>query len=61
MIISVTYNKDTQEILVVSDIAEIEVSSYAVQDDSNTLKFEIAVNTSQYELINPEVLSPEIE
>lgn len=62
MIIRVTYNKDTQEVLVVSDVAEIEVSGSAVQDDPNVLEFEIAVDTSQYELgVTEGLLDPEAE
>ena len=62
MIIRVTYNKDTQEILVVSDVTGIELNNSTVQDDSNVLEFEIAVDTSKYELGGTEeLLDPEAE
>lgn len=54
MILSVVYSKSTGEIVVSSDIDEIavEVNTNSVQDDSDQLVFEIAVDTSEYEQIN---------
>lgn len=54
MILSVVYSKSTGEIVVSSDIDEIavEVNTNSIQDGSNQLVFEIAVDTSEYEQIN---------
>lgn len=54
MILTVNYNKTTGDITVSSDISEItvEVNDNATDDNSSTLSFEIAVDTSTYEQIN---------
>lgn len=54
MILTVNYNKTTGDITVSSDISEItvEVNDNATNDNSSTLGFEIAVDTSTYEQIN---------
>jgi len=54
MILSVVYSKSTGEIVVSSDIDEIavEVNTNSIQDGSDQLVFEIAVDTSEYEQIN---------
>ena len=54
MILSVVYSKSTGEIVVSSDIDEIpvEANTNSVQDGSDQLVFEIAVDTSVYEQIN---------
>ena len=54
MILTVNYNKTTGNITVSSDISEItvEVNDNATDDNSSTLDFEIAVDTSTYEQIN---------
>jgi len=54
MILSVVYSKSTGEIVASSDIDEIavEVNTNSIQDGSDQLVFEIAVDTSEYEQIN---------
>lgn len=54
MILSVVYSKSTGDIVVSSDIDEIavEVNTNSIQDGSDQLVFEIAVDTSEYEQIN---------
>ena len=62
MIIRVTYNKDTQVLSVEGDVTGIEINNSTVQDDLNVLEFEIAVDTSNYELgVTEELLDPETE
>jgi len=62
MIIKVYYDKSTQVLSVDGDVSGIELNSSTVQDDSNVLEFEIAVDTSQYELEGAEeFLDPETE
>ena len=62
MIIRVYYDKSTQALSVEGDVTGIELNSSTVQDDSNVLEFEIAVDTSQYELVGTEeFLDPETE
>ena len=62
MIIKVYYDKSTQVLSVDGDVSGIELNSSTVQDDSNVLEFEIAVDTSQYELEGTEeFLDPETE
>jgi len=62
MIIRVYYDKSTQTLSVEGDVTGIELNNSTVQDDSNVLEFEIAVDTSQYELEGPEeFLDPETE
>jgi len=55
MIITVTYNKDTNQITVASDIediAPIELNTNSIIDTALQVQFEIAVNTSTYEAVN---------
>lgn len=62
MIIRVSYDKSTQALSVEGDVTGIELNNSTVQDDSNVLEFEIAVDTSQYELEGAEeFLDPETE
>jgi hypothetical protein len=62
MIIRVSYDKSTQTLSVEGDVTGIELNNSTVQDDSNVLEFEIAVDTSQYELEGAEeFLDPETE
>ena len=62
MIIRVSYDKATQTLSVEGDVTGIELNNSTVQDDSNVLEFEIAVDTSQYELEGAEeFLDPETE
>ena len=62
MIIKVSYDKGTQTLSVEGDVTGIELNNSTVQDDANVLEFEIAVDTSQYELEgNEEFLDPETE
>jgi|DEB0MinimDraft_6_1074348.scaffolds.fasta_scaffold56144_5 hypothetical protein len=62
MIIRVYYDKSTQTLSVEGDVTGIELNNSTVQDDSNVLEFEIAVDTSQYELEGAEeFLDPETE
>lgn len=50
MIIKVTYNKESGDIELINDIKSILITKNEVIDTSNQLSFEIAVDTSQYEL-----------
>jgi hypothetical protein len=50
MIIKVTYNKNTNEIIIDSDTAITELNTNSIVDDNQQLSFEIAVNISQYQL-----------
>ncbi len=54
MILTVNYNKTTGDITVSSDISSItvDVNDNATDDNSSTLSFEVAVDTSSYEQIN---------
>lgn len=54
MILNVNYNKTTGDITVSSDISSItvDVNDNATDDNSSTLSFEVAVDTSSYEQIN---------
>ena len=54
MIINVTYNKLTGELAVNGDIDLIELNTNTIEDTSDLLSFEIAVNTAQYETANLE-------
>jgi len=54
MIINVTYNKLTGELAVNGDIDLIELNANTIEDTSDLLSFEIAVNTAQYETANLE-------
>ena len=49
MIIKVTYNKSTNEIVIDSDTMVTELNNNSVVDNSEQVSFEIAVNTAQYE------------
>jgi len=62
MIIKVTYNKNTQELTVEGDVTGIELNTGTIQDTSDTLDFEIAVDTTQYEINHSDFpLDTEIE
>ena len=50
MIIKVTYNKETGDIELINDIKSVLITKNEVVDTSNQLSFEIAVDTTQYEL-----------
>lgn len=54
MILSVSYNKTTGEITAYSDVSSIliAVNDNATDDNSSTLTFEVAIDTSSYEQIN---------
>ena len=52
MIIYVSYNKSTNELSVTGDVELIALNSGSIVDDSNNLSFEIAVDTSEYEIDN---------
>ena len=52
MIITVEYNKDTNELVVNGDINTIELNTNSIVDTDTELSFEIALDTSQYELDN---------
>lgn len=52
MIIYVSYNKSTNELNVTGDVDLISLNSGSIVDDSNNLSFEIAVDTSEYEIDN---------
>lgn len=52
MIIYVSYNKSTNELNVTGDVDLIALNSGSIVDDSNNLSFEIAVDTSEYEIDN---------
>lgn len=54
MILSVSYNKTTGEITASSDVSSIliAVNDNATDDNSSTLTFEVAIDTSSYEQIN---------
>jgi len=49
MIVKVTYNKSTNEIVIDSDTMITELNNNSVVDNSEQVSFEIAVNTAQYE------------
>lgn len=52
MLIKVTYNKTSGEIAVSSDIRDIavEVNTSEISDTAQELNFEIAVDTTSYEI-----------
>ena len=52
MIITVTYNKNTGQLIVDGDVHSIEVNSNTLTDTSEELTFEIAVDTTEYENMN---------
>lgn len=59
MQIKVTYNKTTGEITLEKDtkLIKVEVNSNATEDTDQSLSFEIAVDTTAYEVAN--MVSPE--
>jgi len=61
MIIKVTYNKSTQDLQISNDIGSISLNSNTVLDNSDSLNFEIAVDTSEYEQLNDLEIIEEIE
>lgn len=52
MLINVTYNKQTGEIIVCNDVKNIivELGYSSIEDNTDQLYFEIAVDTSSYEM-----------
>ena len=54
MILTINYNKTSGAITLSSDIDDIttELNENATEDNSNTLSFEVAIDTSVYEKIN---------
>jgi|SaaInl0LU_22_DNA_1037365.scaffolds.fasta_scaffold57216_1 hypothetical protein len=54
MIVAVTYNKNTGEIYVSSDLSDAPavVNTNSVVDNNTSVNFEIAINTTVYEHIN---------
>jgi hypothetical protein len=59
MIITVTYNKDTNQITVASDIediAPIELNTNSIVNTAAQVQFEIAVSTAAYETVNSPVV-----
>ena len=54
MILTVNYDKVTGNIVLTSDVSSItaEVNYNSINDNSNTLDFEVAIDTSVYEQIN---------
>lgn len=54
MILTVNYNKSTGDITVTSDVSSInvDVSANTISNNDNTLSFEVAIDTSEYEQIN---------
>lgn len=52
MIIYVSYNKSTNELNVTGDVDLITLNSGSIVDDNSNLSFEIAVDTSEYEIDN---------
>jgi len=52
MIIYVNYNKSTNELNITGDVDLIGLNSGSIVDDSSNLSFEIAVDTSEYEIDN---------
>jgi len=61
MIIKVTYDKSTGEITLGNDIQDIVVALGVVNDTPDSIDFEIAVETTQYEIMQQEpiTLNPE--
>jgi len=49
MLIKVTYNKQDGSITLDKDVKNIELSQSSIEDDTDQLYFEIAVDTSEYE------------
>lgn len=61
MIIKVTYNKSTQDLQISNDIGNVLINSNTIVDDSDSLNFEIAVDTTEYEQVNSVENTQEIE
>ena len=61
MLINVTYNKQTGEILVCNDVKDIvvELGQSSIEDTEQQLYFEIALDTSQYELVPEDMIEEE--
>lgn len=62
MLINVTYNKQTGEIIVCNDVKDIivELGQSSIEDNASQLYFEIALDTSQYELSGEEIIDEEV-
>jgi len=62
MLINVTYNKQNGEIIVCNDVKNIivELGQSSIADNNDTLYFEIAIDTSFYELAGEEIIEEEI-
>jgi|11_taG_2_1085331.scaffolds.fasta_scaffold13517_2 hypothetical protein len=52
MIIKVTYNKTTNELNVEGDVSGISLNNGNIEDTADNLTFEIAVDTTEYEIDN---------
>lgn len=52
MIIKVTYNKTTNELNVEGDVSGISLNNGNIEDTADNLSFEIAVDTTEYEIDN---------
>ena len=61
MIIKVTYNKTTKDLQISNDIGNVLVNSNTTVDTSDSLNFEIAVDTTEYEQVNSLENTQEIE
>lgn len=61
MIIKVTYNKNTKDLQISNDIGNVLINSNAIVDDSDSLNFEIAVDTTEYEQVNSIENTQEVE
>ena len=61
MIIKVTYNKSTQDLQISNDIGNVLINSNTIVDNSDSLNFEIAVDTTEYEQVNSVENTQEIE
>ena len=62
MQIKVTYNKTTGAITVSNDIEDIvpmELNTNSIEDTATEVSFEIAVDTSAYEMAQSESIPPE--
>ena len=61
MLINVTYNKQTGEIVVCNDVKDIivELGQSSIEDTEQQLYFEIALDTSQYELVSEYMIEEE--
>lgn len=61
MLINVTYNKQTGEIVVCNDVKDIivELGQSSIEDTEQQLYFEIALDTSQYELVPEDMIEEE--